>query len=438
MATFALCTDGTHGDVLPFVRLGQALADRGHDTVLYSHAFYAATAERAGLRFVSTDTTEDYARLLADHRQLLLNVLGDVNRVVDFYRRNRVFEQTRAEFQALAGLVRARPAGEVVVVGRHTSRLSVLMVREALATPAAWVCVTPTQHLGLPMTERLYPQVLAGAMNEMRATVGLPPVTEWSAWLRSADLVLGLWPEWFDRAGQPLLPAGTAPANGSAAALAGFLPHDQAENGPLPPELAELAAGDPPAERRPILVSGGSSRFLHGDWYAAAVYGAARAGRPVVVTCPHRDLLPAELPPAVRWYPSLPFATLMPYVAAVVHHGGILTSARAIASGTPQVVLAHGADRPDNARRLRALGLAEWLPAARWQVDAVAGLVERVLAEPAYREKARALATTIDPDQAATAACVQLEALLGRRPAAEVSATGPPAAEVSRAGDPGG
>lgn len=410
MATFALCTDGTHGDVLPFVRLGQALAARGHDTVLYSHDFYAETAARAGLRFVSTDTAEGYARQLADHRHLLLNVLGDAGRVADFYRRNRVLEQTRDEFHALAGLVRSRPAGDVVVVGRHTSRLSVLMVREALGVPAAWVCVTPTQHLGLPMTERLYPQALAGPMNEMRATVGLPEVTDWSTWLRSADLVLGLWPRWFDQAGPALMAGSDAPAATPTAghALAGFVPHDAAETGDLPPDIAELVAGDVP----PILVSGGSSQLLHGDWYAVATRAAARTGHPVVVTCPHRDMLPEDLPDQVRWHPALPFATLVPRVAAVVHHGGILTSARAVASGTPQVVLAHGADRPDNARRLRALGLAEWLPAARWQVDTVSALIARVLADPAYRHRAESLATTMDTERAATGACEHLEALL--------------------------
>jgi rhamnosyltransferase subunit B len=139
-----------------------------------------------------------------------------------------------------------------------------------------------------------------------------------------------------------------------------------------------------------------------------------RAGRTVVVTCPHRDLLPADLPHQVWWYPALPFATLMPRIAAVVHHGGILTSARAIASGTPQVVLAHGADRPDNARRLRALGLAEWLPAARWQVDAVAALIAQVLAEPAYRQRAVALAHTMDTTTAAMRACAHLEDMVGQ------------------------
>ncbi|MEN3304954.1 MAG: rhamnosyltransferase subunit [Micromonosporaceae bacterium] len=417
MVTFALCTDGTHGDVLPFVQLGQALAARGHDAVLYSHAAYARTAAQAGLRFVPTDTEDDYARELADRRHLLLNVLGDVDRVADFYARNRVFEQTREEFHALADLVRTRPAGDVVLVGRHTSRFSVLLVREALGVPTAWVCVTPTQHLGLPMTEWLYPKALAQPMNAMRATVGLPAITDWSAWLRSADLVLGLWPEWFDQAGQPLIPSAAA-QTGPAVALAGFLPHDPAETGQLPAELAALVDDNTPAERRPVLVSGGSSQLLHDDWYAMAVEAAVRAGRTVVVTCPHRDLLPADLPHQVRWYPALPFATLMPRIAAVVHHGGILTSARAIASGTPQVVLAHGADRPDNARRLRVLGLAEWLPAARWQVDAVAALIARVLAEPAYRQRAVALASTMDTTTAATRACAHLEDMVGqpRRP----------------------
>jgi UDP:flavonoid glycosyltransferase YjiC (YdhE family) len=108
----------------------------------------------------------------------------------------------------------------------------------------------------------------------------------------------------------------------------------------------------------------------------------------------------------------------MPEVAAVLHHGGILTSARAIRSGTPQVVLAHGVDRPDNARRLHRLGLAEWLPAARWTTTDIAALLRRVLTEPGYRQRADELAPDVDSDTALDTACQALEALIGLTPAA--------------------
>jgi UDP:flavonoid glycosyltransferase YjiC (YdhE family) len=63
---------------------------------------------------------------------------------------------------------------------------------------------------------------------------------------------------------------------------------------------------------------------------------------------------------------------------------------------------------------LRVLGLAEWLPAARWQVDVVAALIARVLAEPAYRQRAVALASTMDTTTAATRACAHLEDMVGQ------------------------
>jgi UDP:flavonoid glycosyltransferase YjiC (YdhE family) len=49
MTTYLICTDGTNGDVYPFVRLGQELNRRGHETILYTHQHYVATAERAAL-----------------------------------------------------------------------------------------------------------------------------------------------------------------------------------------------------------------------------------------------------------------------------------------------------------------------------------------------------------------------------------------------------
>ncbi|MEJ3746134.1 condensation domain-containing protein [Actinomycetes bacterium KLBMP 9797] len=404
MGTFLVTTYGSNGDVLPFIRLGQALRGRGHEVVLHTHAYYAATARAAGLPFVPVDTEEAYERTLADAQDLLLNVLADVNHLVDFYDRNGLWEQIRLEYESMAGIVRSRGAGAgVVAVSRHTSGLSALMLREAFGVPAAWVGLSPTLFMAEPLTERLFPTSLAAPMNRVRTAVGLPALADWAPWLSSADLRIGLWPRWFDEVGE------RAPAG---AALPGFVLHDDAETGDLPPEVAALVADDVPPARRPVLVTGGSGQLLHQRWYQVAAEACARVGRPAILVCRHRRLLPERLPDGVHWQPVLPFRTLMPRVAAVVHHGGVLTGARAVASGVPQVVLAHGTDRPDNAARLRRLGLAEWLPAARWTTDATAALLARVLADPSYATRARAYAGTVDSPAAVEAAVDALEALL--------------------------
>ena len=400
MGTFLVTTYGTNGDVLPFIRIGQALRRRGHEVVLHTHEYYGATARAAGLDFVPVDTEEEYARTLHDSRHLLLDVLADVDHLAEFYERNGLWEQIRREYEAMATLVRERGPGQVVAVSRHTSGLSALMLRDAYGVPAAWLALSPTLFMAVPLTERLFPRTLAVPASRVRAAAGLSEVDDWAAWLSSADLQMGLWPQWFDHAGD------RAPAG---AALPGFVMHDDAETGDLPAEVAELVAAGP----RPVLLTGGSGQLLHREWYRVAAEACARTGRPGILVCRHRDLLPESLPEGVIWQPSLPFRTLMPRVAAVVHHGGVLTCARAIASGVPQVILAHGTDRPDNAARLRRLGLAEWLPAARWTPEAVASLLQKVLDDPGYAARNQERAPLVDSAAAVEAACDRLEGLLG-------------------------
>jgi UDP:flavonoid glycosyltransferase YjiC (YdhE family) len=72
---------------------------------------------------------------------------------------------------------------------------------------------------------------------------------------------------------------------------------------------------------------------------------------------------------------------------AVIHHGGIGTLAQALAAGVPQLVLASGFDRPDNATRLQRLGVAEHLPPSCWKPAAAVEALRRLLESPDVRER---------------------------------------------------
>jgi UDP:flavonoid glycosyltransferase YjiC (YdhE family) len=403
MATFLLGTDGTHGDVLQVVRLGQGLAQRGHRVTLHTHAFYRDTAQRAGLGFVPTDTPEQYAHQLSVHRTLLVNALHGVANIAEFYHEARMFDQMRRQYDAVAEVVARQGPGQVVVVGRHSTGLGALMARESFGVPVAWLALFPSQVNAQSLTEKLFAASIAGPVDELRGSVGLPPVTDWHGWMSSADLTLGLWPGWYDEVTDP---------TPDAVVKAGFVQHDDAETGDLPPEVAALVAPDVAPQDRPVLISGGSSMSLHENLYAAAIEGAVAAGRTGIVVCRHRELLPDRLPAGFAWQPSLPFRTLMPHVAAVVHHGGILTCVRGIASHVPQLVLGFGTDRPDNGRRLRKLGVGQWLPPARWTAAEIGAALSALLTDPGYRQRAAALAPALDTAAAVNVACDHLEALL--------------------------
>ncbi|GAA4929265.1 glycosyltransferase [Actinoplanes utahensis] len=359
--TVLMVTHGSLGDVLPFVRVGEELARRGCAVTLLSHAGYARYAG-PDIEFVAIDTVAEHRRGMDQSASL-----RDVRRPADleaFYRAGNLYERTHRE---LAELVGRNRAGRTVLVGRHTSAASVLFAAELLGVPACWVALAPSQLMVAPVAAAHHRHALAAGFAAVRERFGLGPVKDWNTWFRSPSAVIGTWPEWFDTAGRPA---------GPGVALAGFVLGDEpgeATGGTMP---AVLPAGG-------VLVTGGTGRMLHPGFYPAALAALAAAGRPGLVVTPHRDLLPARLPPGVRWQAEAPFAAVLPTCGAVVHHGGIGTAVQALRSGTPQVILADGADRPDNARRLAAYGLAHSLEATGpegWETDAVAASLTAALA----------------------------------------------------------
>ncbi|WP_232663233.1 glycosyltransferase [Pseudonocardia sp. TRM90224] len=396
MATMLLVSHGTDGDVLPFIGLGRQLAGRGHEVTVLTHAPYAELVGRAGLEFVAIDTEEEYEQQLADTARLLAGRAP--GRWLEFYRRNGLFAQTLMEYRAL---VERHVPGRTVLIGRHSSAVSVLMAAARLGAPSAWVAVSPVQLMAEEGARLLYATMLRAGLAEVAEAAGLG--RDWAAHEAVADLEVGLWPEWFDRAGV------RSPAR---VRLTGFpLADDQPR--PLDPSIAALLA------ERPVLVSGGTGRMMHPRFYEVAVAACRRADRPALLVVRHRDLVPERLPDRMRWVPALPFHSVLPQVGVVLHHGGIGTLARALTAGTPQVVLAHGVDRPDNAGRLAALGLAQWLPVEAWDPDAVAELLTgaRAGSRPEGGDGLGGAATAVEELLAAPAArAVRGPALADRQP----------------------
>jgi rhamnosyltransferase subunit B len=403
MSLFIMVTHGTAGDILQLVRLGRTLVGRGHDVLLVTHSLYADSARRAGLSFVAIDSGEEYERHLALTPDLLeLRRPADLR---EFYHRGRLLDQLLLETDTLVG---AHRPGDTVLIGRHGSALSMLLAAELTGAPAAWVALYPSQLMSAPVLEYFIEYGLGPDVNQVRARYGLDPVDRWTSWLRSPATCLALWPRWFDEAGTPA-PAGTV--------VAGFLPGDEegaslgADDSPatnLPTEVEDLLAHPLP----PVLVTGGTGRMLHPGFYPAAL-AAAGAGRPTLVVTPHRDLLPARLPTGVTWVRRIWFPAVVAHFGAIVHHGGIGTAMRALAAGTPQVILAHGLDRPDNAARLAQLGLAETALAPSWQPGTVRALTERALADRGYAARARRQLAGQDDEAAADLAEWALTAKLG-------------------------
>jgi UDP:flavonoid glycosyltransferase YjiC (YdhE family) len=171
-----------------------------------------------------------------------------------------------------------------------------------------------------------------------------------------------------------------------------------------------------------VLITHGTSRPEIADFFDAGASACRALGRPALVVTPHADLAARCAGEGVFHYGHLPFATLMPRLGAVVHHGGIGTSAQALACGVPQLILPFGFDRPDNAARLRRLGGADSLPPVRWRPELVADSLRRLLESSEVGERCAELARIRPRVEPAAAACRVIEAALGETPAATPAA----------------
>ncbi|WZO99329.1 glycosyltransferase [Isosphaeraceae bacterium EP7] len=109
-----------------------------------------------------------------------------------------------------------------------------------------------------------------------------------------------------------------------------------------------------------------------------------------------------------RW---VSHSELLPRCAALVTTGGAGTILTALHAGLPMVIVPTHWDKPDNARRIVDAGLGLSLSPRRCTPEALRHAVERVLAEPGYRENARGLALKMNATSGPERAADLLEAL---------------------------
>ncbi len=86
-----------------------------------------------------------------------------------------------------------------------------------------------------------------------------------------------------------------------------------------------------------------------------------------------------------------PQLELLKLATLCVTHAGLNTTLEALAQGVPLVAIPIANDQPGVAARILASGTGVFLPFARLTVDRLRRLVDEVLKEPSYRERAQAM-----------------------------------------------
>jgi UDP:flavonoid glycosyltransferase YjiC (YdhE family) len=402
---------GVAGDILPLVRLGHALRQRGHRATLAASGYFKAVAVKHGLEFIELSSADDYQRGIFGEsndrpkpRNYVPQVLQDVvRRMDDVY-------HIIADHYVL---------GETVVAA-HGLLLGARIAQEKLGVPLATVHTQPlyfdsvydrgrlpvwVHRLGRRLFHRIGHHMLGKRINAFRARLDLAPMSDVFAWWNSPQMVLGLFPEWYAS------PQRDWPPN---ACLVGFPLGDERTQGQAgtPTELDDfIAAGSPP-----ILFSQGSVKRDAGDFFKVSAEVAQLLGRRAIFLTPHAEQVPKDLPPEVRYFGFVPFR-LPKRAAAHVHHGGLGTIAYTLAAGIPQITVPVVMDQPDNSWRLKRLGVSDVLRPRQYRVGQVARKLKVLMESPAVAERCRFFSDKCHQERPLEDFCEALEGLhAGRRP----------------------
>jgi UDP:flavonoid glycosyltransferase YjiC (YdhE family) len=117
----------------------------------------------------------------------------------------------------------------------------------------------------------------------------------------------------------------------------------------------------------------------------------------------------------VQHFDFVPFGWILPRAAAVVHHGGIGSTAQGLAAGIPQLIMPMGFDQFDNAYHLRRLGVSRAVKPAAFRGPAVADALRSLLDSPTVAQRCREVAARFAGVEPLAQACDWIEELLAGR-----------------------
>ena len=182
--------------------------------------------------------------------------------------------------------------------------------------------------------------------------------------------------------------------------------------GPISGEPPAADVEPPPGTEPLVLVAPSTSKDLELRLVRAALRGLA--GLPVRVLATANRPLPSpppDVPSNARLVEWLSYSRTMPHADVVVCHGSHGTLGRALSYAKPVIAVPAGGDMAENAVRVQWSGAGVSLPGRLLSPTTLRWVVQRVLENPRYTERARSLGRWARDNDGAKAGAVLVEEL---------------------------
>lgn len=420
-ARFLLCTWGSSGDLHPFIALGKALRQRGHQVTLAGIPSWEAKVKASEINFLPAAKSHTMDSLRGNEKLFSQEKFGLTSL------RIMLRDYATPSFSIMIdALLRAAPQYDCLVC--HSFILIAPIIAEKTGIPYVSASLSPgviPSDYAMPAGSLLPPfrgplarwihrgiwnlgrwmirPHVDPLINTLRHQQGLPPARNIMFDSSSTHLHLQLYSRHFAPPEQDWP---------SHFRQSGFCFWDEnSEWTPSPELLRFLSDGE-----KPILFTLGTSIIFHPlEFYHNAVKAVKRTGHRAILLTGHDVNTPKDLPKNIFSINYAPYAWLMPQCQIAVHQCGIGTLAQALRAGIPSILCPYTFDQPNNAVRTEMLGAGILLKRHQHDPDSLVDAIHRIADHPRFRETTQSLGRNIQLEDGPALAASQLEAFLRAR-----------------------
>lgn len=415
MSRVVLACWGSYGDLFPTLAIAARLQALGHTPVVASCPIYHDLVVAQGFEFrpLRPDVRPDDTELL--HRVM------DPKRGSEIVVKEIAAAAVRDSYEDLA----AAAVGADLIVS-HPITFAAPLLAEKMQLPWLSTVLAPLSFFSaydFPVLPNAPQAVVLRSLGPWTGRLVMKMARQitasWCGPVRAFRAELGL-----PRGGDPLYEGQFSP-HGTLALFSRLLGNAQRDwpaktrltgfpffNSAIdmPDELtAFLDAGEPPV----VFTLGTSAVSAAGSFYEESAKAIETLKcRAVLLIGRHPENRPRQLPSNVLAIDSAPHDQLFSRASAIVHQGGVGTTGQAMRSGTPQLVVPHAHDQPDNAFRVTNLGIARTLFPKRYAAAQVVTALTSLRTDPRYRERADVVGRQVRAETGAASAAAAIVAAL--------------------------